>query len=242
MEAQRLADAHRLADGERAGLLVDADEPAHQVVAAPVVGPVLVDHEAREHAAARRAALLLGRERAEVALQPLERRLAGQLEDDVVLGVRDHRIAPDGLAALRDDRAHGHAADDRADRALVEHLAVAEQRLRVRLAAARRETADERHGVLLLVQLREEPAGGVGERVDEQRDQVGVVERGDPGHGDAVVGLEGHALEGLDPGIRQRRRPDRHGRAVLELAIARHDALRPRSRARGPAPARPRGT
>src|SRR5207247_4038699 len=37
VEAERLADAYRLADRERARLLVGADQPAYQVVAAPVL-------------------------------------------------------------------------------------------------------------------------------------------------------------------------------------------------------------
>ena len=225
MEAQRLADPHSLADRQRAGLLVDADEPAHQIVAATVVGPVLVDHEAGEDAAARRAALLLGSERAEVALQALERRLARELEDDVVLGVGDHRVAPDRLAALRDDRANGHTSDHGADGTFVQHLAVAEQRLRVGLAVAGCEAADERHGVLFLVQLREEPGRRVGEGVDQQRDQVGLVEVRDPGHRDTLVRVESDALERLDHGLRQRCCPDGRGRAVLELAVARDHAL-----------------
>ena len=69
------------------------------------------------------------------------------------------------------------------------------------------------------------PAGRVGERVDEQRDEIGVVEIRDAGHRDAFVGVEGDALEGLDHGVGQRRRPDGRGRAVLELAVARDHAL-----------------
>ena len=144
MEAQRLADAHRLADGERAGLLVHAEQAAHQVVAAPVLGAVLVDHEAGEHAAVGREPLLLVGQRAEVGLEPLERRLAGELVDDVALGARDHRVAADRRAALRDDGAHRHAAQHGADGAFGQHLAVEEERLRVRLARAGGEPAHER--------------------------------------------------------------------------------------------------
>ena len=100
MEAQRLADAHRLADRQRARFLVHADEPAHQVVAAPVLGTVLVDHEAGEYAAVGREPLLLVGQRSKVALEPLERGFAGELEDDVALGARDHRVAADRGAAL----------------------------------------------------------------------------------------------------------------------------------------------
>ena len=139
--------------------------------------------------------------------------------------MRDHRVAADRLAALRDDRAHRDAAQHGADSAFVEHLAVAEERLRVGLAAARREAADERHGVLLLVQLREEAGRRVGERVDEQRDEIGVVEIRNAGHRDPLVGVESDALEGLDHGVRQRGGPDGCGRAVLELAVARDHAL-----------------
>jgi hypothetical protein len=108
---------------------------------------------------------------------------------------------------------------------LVEHLAVAEERLGVGLAAARREAADERHGVLLLVQLREEAGRRVRERVDQQRDEVGVVQVRDPGHRDALVGLECDALKVSSTASGSDAGPDGRGRAVLELAVARDHAF-----------------
>ena len=153
---------------QRPGLLVHPEQASHEVVAAPVFGAVLVDHEPGEDAAARGQPLLLVGERSEVGLEALERRLAGELEDDVALGARDHRVPADRRAALRDDGPDGHASQHRAHRSFGENLSVEEESLGVRLARAGREPADERRCVLLLVQLGEEAGSREGERVNEE--------------------------------------------------------------------------
>ena len=60
-EAQRLAHPHAVAQRERAGRLVGAEETAHEEVTGVVLGPVLVDHEPGKDSA-RGERLLLGRE------------------------------------------------------------------------------------------------------------------------------------------------------------------------------------
>jgi hypothetical protein len=225
VEAERLADADGLGDRERTGVLVHAHQPAHQIVAAAVFGAVLVDHQARQHAAAGRTALLVLGHAREVVLQPLERGLPGELEDDVALGVGDHGVAADRLAALGDHRPDRHAAQHGADRALVDDLAVDEQRLCVRLAAARGQAADERGAVFLLVQLREEACGWKAERVDEQRYQVGALELGKARDRDPLVCADRKAVERLDLGAGQRSRPDGGCGPALEFPSPRHDAL-----------------
>ena len=59
-EAQGLADPHRVAERERAGRLVGAEETAHEEVACVVLGPVLVDHEPGEEPARGERPLLGG--------------------------------------------------------------------------------------------------------------------------------------------------------------------------------------
>ena len=90
MEAQRLSDPDVRADGDGARVLVRADEPADEVVAAPVLGLVLIDHQP-DHQPLECERLQLRGERLDVDAQPLEGRFAGQLEDDVALGGRDDR-------------------------------------------------------------------------------------------------------------------------------------------------------
>ena len=59
VQAHDLADAHALAGRDRPRLLVGADDRAHEEVAAPVLGLVLVDHDAEHHPVAHQLALAL---------------------------------------------------------------------------------------------------------------------------------------------------------------------------------------
>ena len=226
VEAQRLADAHRLADAPA------RRSPRRRRRARASGSRRAGSRRGSRRSRGRRAtpprAALRSCSGVSVPRSPFRRSSAGSPASSKTTLSSASVITesrPTGSQPCETTVRTGTPRSDGADRAVVEHLAVAEERLRVGLAAARRETADERHGVLLLVQLREEAGRRVGERVDEQRDEVGVVEIRDPGHRDAFVGVEGDALEGLDHGVRQRRRPDGRGRAVLELAVARDHAL-----------------
>ena len=114
METQRLADAYLLADGDRATLLVGAEDAAHQEVTTAVLGLVLVDDEAREQAANGQCPLAL-RQCGHCLAEPLERGLAGKLVNDIAFRARDHGLAAERRAALRDDRLDGDAGEGDAD-------------------------------------------------------------------------------------------------------------------------------
>src|SRR3989442_12338038 len=143
LELNRLPDLHHVADRDRAGVAVDADEVADDEVAAAQLGLQLgrglPDMEAAPHeelvALARRAVELL---------DPLDRGLAAELEYDVLLRARHGERLADRPAALRDDRARAaRALEDRADCALAQRL-VAEDEPRAALDnPARRHPTDD---------------------------------------------------------------------------------------------------
>ena len=126
MQAHDLARAHLGADGDRAGLGVRADQPAHEEVALDVVGLVAVDDDAQQQPAGDELALLLG-ELVDRLAQLLERGLAGELADDVALGRRDGQLGADRRRALRDARQQLDAVEAHADGARVDDLVAVEQ-------------------------------------------------------------------------------------------------------------------
>jgi 4-hydroxybutyrate dehydrogenase len=101
------AEAIALDGVERAAFLVAAEASAQQVVAAAVLGQVLVDDQTCHEAAGSERLGLCGRG-LDLFGQPLERRLPGELVDDVALGLGHDRVVPDRRAALGDDRPHRH--------------------------------------------------------------------------------------------------------------------------------------
>jgi hypothetical protein len=221
VEAERLPDARALADRKRAALLVDADEAADEEVPPPVLGLVLVDHEAGEEPP-RDERLLRGRQRRELLPEALERRLPRELEDDVLLRVRDDRVVAHRRATLRDDRADIRAADDGSDRAAVVDLAVEDERLRARVLAADRDPADDRQTRILQVERFEKPGRREAERVDQERHDVSARERRQL---ESSVFVD-RDVERLDLGAGQGRCPDGDARPFLQLAIPAQDALR----------------
>ena len=223
-EAQGLADPHRVAERERAGRLVGAEETAHEEVACVVLGPVLVDHEPGEEPA-RGERLLLGGEGGDLPAQALERRLSGELVDDVALAAGDRGLASDRPAALRDDGEDRQARDDGADGALRVHRVVQDERLRARPPPAGGDPADERDPLVRLVQPRQERPDREREGIDEQRDQPRIVELGKARHRDPLLRLHGRGVEALDLRARQRTRPHGHRGALLELADTRDHSL-----------------
>src|SRR5205814_9610396 len=122
-------------------------------------------------------------------------------------------------------RLDAHSAENGADRTLVHHLAVDEERLRLRLARPGGQPADQRNLALDLGELREEARGRERERVDEQRDEVGIFERRDAADSDAVVELEGAGLKSLDPAPGKRAGPARSAGPVPEPPAAADPAL-----------------
>src|SRR5581483_341642 len=226
VEAKRLADAHLLADGETARRLVEPDDAADQEVAATVLRPVLVDDDPGEETLRDELPLRRG-ERGHVGAQPVERPLARELEDEVALGAGDDGLAAEGCAALGDDGAHGDAGDDDADRALLVHLAVDDQRLRPGRARARRDPADERQARPLVVQLAEERPGGEAEGVDDHHHERRAGGVREARHGERTVVAQPYRLGvvRIDRRARKRRGPDGHARAGLEFRRPSQDAL-----------------
>jgi CheY-like chemotaxis protein len=223
-EAQGLPDPRAVPERERACRLVGAEQAAHEEVADLVLGPVLVDHEPGQQPV-RGERLFLEAEGADFAAQTLERRLSGQLVDEVALAARDHRLAPDRPAALRDEREDGEAADDDADRALGMDGLVQDQCLRAGTPPADGDPADERDPLVLRVQAGQERPGREAEGIDEQRDERRVVELGEARDRDPLVALHGYKVEALELRARQGGRPDGHSRTLLELAGAPDDSL-----------------
>ena len=171
-------------------------------------------------------------------LQPLERRLARELEDDVALGAGDHGVAADRArspARRPCGRARRGARRRRRPRCSTSPSRKSACVSGSPAPAASPPTSGTR--VLLLVQLREEAGRGEGERVDEQRDEVRRRRgSGMPLTATPVVGVERDAVEGLDLGLRQRGRPD--GRAGARPRARGRARPRPRRRSRAGAPAR----
>ena len=225
MEAKRLADAHGLADRQRARVLVGADEPAHQVVAAAVLGAVLVDHQAGQDAAARGQPLLLLRERAELAAEPLERGFPASSSTTFSSALVTTESLPTGSQPCETTVRTARSADDGATAPSIS-TSPSRKAPGPGLGRARREPADDRHLALDRVQLREEGRGRERERVGEQEHEIGVVERRHAPDGDALVRAEGDRVEGLDLAAREPCGPDGDARALLELAVAAEHALR----------------
>ena len=90
VELDGATDGDLLADGDRAGLAVAADQVADEEVAAAEVDPVLVDDDAEVQALLEQRALLVGRARGELA-ESLERRPPGERADEVLAPTRSRR-------------------------------------------------------------------------------------------------------------------------------------------------------
>src|SRR3712207_3855730 len=164
MEPERLADPDALAHRDRPGLLVRAEQAAHQVVAALVGGRVLVDDEPGEEPP-RGEELPFDGQRLDLLAEARDGRLARELVDDVSLGARDHGVAADWRAPLRDHRSDRSVPEDDAYGSAGVRLAVQEERLRAGFFAADRDASDDRKRGPLLVQAVEQARGGEGERV-----------------------------------------------------------------------------
>src|SRR3989442_2930203 len=228
LELDRLPHLHHVADGDRAGVAVDAHEVAHDEVATAQLGLQLgrglPDVEAAPHeelvALARRAVELL---------DPLDRGLAAELEDDVLLRARHGERLAHRAAALRHDRARAaRALEDRADRALAQRL-VAEDEPRAALDnPARRHPTDDGEVRRVLVQVVEEQVRRERVRVREHDEDARRLARRDffEAFEDAVLRLlRIRELERPDVHAGERRRPRRDGRRVLDLgASADHSA------------------
>src|SRR2546426_426273 len=156
LELDRLPHLHHVADRDRAGVAVDADEVADDEVAAAQLGLQLGRGLPDVEAAPHQELVSLARRAVEL-LDPFDRGLAAELEDDVLLGARYGERLADRPAALRHDRARAaRALEDRTDGALAQRL-VAEDEPRAALDdPARRHPANDGQVRRVLVQVVEE--------------------------------------------------------------------------------------
>src|SRR3989442_6752292 len=122
LELDRLPHLHHVADRDRADVAVDADEVADDEVAAAQLGLQLGRGLSDVEAAPHEELVSLARRAVEL-LDPFDRGLAAELEDDVLLGARHGERLADRPATLRHDRARAtRALEDRADGALAQRL------------------------------------------------------------------------------------------------------------------------
>ncbi len=142
LELDRRADLDPVADGEGLTIPHRTHHTAYQEVAPVEVQLVLVDHPAQVQALGGELPVL-GRELLDHRLQLVERRDAGQLEQQVAVGGGDGHRAADRPAALRHDRVDRHVgAQQDPDRAVDVHGAIGEQAIAARPASCRGEPAD----------------------------------------------------------------------------------------------------
>lgn len=228
LEAHRTADLDHVAGGEGPRLGVGADHPADQEVAALVLLGVLVHRDADQQPALDHRALFV-RELGHDLLELGQRGGARQLVQDVVLGLGDGHRRADRPGALADQRrGHDRTAEQHADRARVDDLAVGEEPRGAAPALAGGQAADDR-------QARQDLTGPLDEGV--HREAVGVGEQdGDdvvvPGlghadHGEALCAvrlfageLQGLQPERLDARLGQPRRPRADRAGVLDAVVA----------------------
>src|SRR5438874_1382297 len=117
LELDRLPYLSHVADRDRAGVAVDADEIADDEVAAAELGLELGGGLADVQPATHEQLVALGRVRVEL-FDALERGLTAELEHHVALGACDRERLPDRTAPLRDDGGRAvRSFEDRADRA-----------------------------------------------------------------------------------------------------------------------------
>src|SRR2546428_5182319 len=156
LELDRLPHLHHVADRDRAGVAVDADEVEDDDVAAAQLGLQLGRGLPDVEAAPHQELVSLARRAVEL-LDPFDRGLAAELEDDVLLGARHGECLADRPAALRHDRARAaRALEDRTDGALAQRLAPADEPRAPPDDPARRHPANDGEVRRVLVQVVEE--------------------------------------------------------------------------------------
>ena len=230
MQPDGLTDADALADGDRPLALVDPDERPHQEVAALVIGAVLVDDDADQETLGGERLLGCGQLVGDRLHHPVERRLAGQLLDHVLVGSGHDHLGADRRRALRHAAVHVDVLEREADRPHVRHLVVVEQRGRG--CVGRSQAADNRHSRSRAGHLGQEGLGREGVGIDEHDDRAGALEVG--GARDrqpAVADGDRLEVEGAGPAAPEGR--GQHDDAAgLDLATGGDDAPRAAARQR----------
>ena len=207
VHADRLPDPDPLADRERPGVGVGADDRPDEEIAALVLGLVLVDHQA-EHQALGREPLLARVEIADRLSQALDRRARGELVDQVAGGRGDRHLRANRGRPLRDAGNQQDAGQRAGDGAGVEHVPVSKQ-CRGAAGGGAREATEHREPGTALVQITQQGLGTERVRVGEQDQRLAEpLAVGQPAERDAVLGRLGLEMVGDDPGPGSGQGPD----------------------------------
>ena len=170
---------------------------------------------------------LVGAEPLDEREQPAERRLPGQLVDDLALcPSHDHRLA-DRAATLGYHRRSGDLRwQDRGNRGVAEGLAVEDEAVATRAASGRREPTDHDQIGSRLMPVLEEGVDGRGEGVGEQHEGAAWGDVVGHAHDEHALGggqrFDAHSNGGRAEGPG----PQRHCGLLLDLAGASHDRHR----------------
>jgi hypothetical protein len=196
-----------------------AHHAPHEEIAAAEVQPGLVDDTADLQPPPHQLPLLVGGGGGRL-LEPLQRRLAAELEQEVPVGLRDDVRLPHRPAALGDDRADLDAAGQhRPHRSGVGELVVEHQAVAAGLHGRRRQPANDLQLRQVLVDPVEEGVGRERERVGQQQHRpVGMVGPADERR--PVRSLHHLEADGRQQGRRQPGGEQRESGGVLHLAAA----------------------
>ena len=162
--------------------------------------------------------LLVGLEALDRLAQLVERGASGELADDVSLGRRHGQLGPHGRRPLRDARHHLDAGEGQADRTVGAQAVIHEQGGVAVEGAGAGDAAEHRDARGAARHLGQHEVGRERVGVREQDDARRLVEVGQPADGDRVGTLGDVEMEGLGATVAQRRSPNRHRRAALDLA------------------------
>ena len=163
---------------------------------------------------------------------------------DASLGARDRQLRAQRRGALRHARRHRHALEDQADRALLEHELVAEERRAALEGAPARLPAQHRHRAAGLAQRTSSASRVEGVGVG-QHDRPARAARASGTPASITVSVASPSaprgrVEGAHGAVARAPRPHRDGRARLDL-LARARARRSRRSRPAPRGAAPRG-
>src|SRR5205823_5918571 len=148
----------------------ETEDVADQEIAALEFAAVFVDDPADVQPLLKEL-LFVRAERLPEFLQVLQRRTAAQLEDDVLLRLRDDHVPSDGATALGNDGAQADVAlQHDAHGALVARLAVLKQHTLARPADAAGHAAEHADAGSVFIHLAEERVDGKCERIADEKD------------------------------------------------------------------------
>jgi hypothetical protein len=225
VQPDHLALAHGRADRDRPRVRVGAEQPAHEEVAAVVVGLRLLGHDPDEQPVGDHVALALA-ERVDDLAHLVERRHARERRDHVPVRAGDGHLRPQRGGALRDARQHVDVVEAHADGARLEQLLAVEQRPGPVQGARARDAADDRHARRPLGEVAQQPVGREAVGIGQQHDRRRAVEVGQPADLDPVLEALRLRVERLRAPAVEGGGPDDDGGPALDLARVAEDAAR----------------